>query len=127
MIARHAAASSNQGNSDVPLRICSCLQNLVFVSEKTGQILFVVGQTCFLLFQTIDDILEPVDELVNKAIQEGINLANNDSESNAKKVQKWRILRKDFSVPGGELGPTLKMKRHIVLQQYAELVDGFYN
>ena len=84
-------------------------------------------QTCFLLFQTIDDILEPVDELVNKAIQEGINLANNDSESNAKKVQKWRILRKDFSVPGGELGPTLKMKRHIVLQQYAELVDGFYN
>jgi len=77
--------------------------------------------------KTIDDILEPVDELVNKAIQEGINLANNDSESNAKKVQKWRILRKDFSVPGGELGPTLKMKRHIVLQQYAELVDGFYN
>ena len=68
-----------------------------------------------------------MDELVAKAIQEGINLANNDSESNAKKVQKWRILRKDFSVPGGELGPTLKMKRHIVLQQYAELVDGFYN
>ena len=81
----------------------------------------------FFLFQTIDDILEPTDELVAKAIQEGINLANNDSESNAKKVQKWRILRKDFSVPGGELGPTLKMKRHIVLQQYAELVDGFYN
>ena len=78
-------------------------------------------------FQTIDDILEPVDEIVEKAIQEGINLANNDSESNAKKVQKWRILRKDFSVPGGELGPTLKMKRHIVMKQYAELVDGFYN
>jgi len=77
--------------------------------------------------KTIDDILEPADELVSKAIQEGINLANNDSESNAKKVQKWRILRKDFSVPGGELGPTLKMKRHIVMQQYAELVDGFYN
>ena len=78
-------------------------------------------------FQTIDDILEPVDEIVEKAIQEGINLANNDSESNAKKVQKWRILRKDFSVPGGELESTLKMKRHIVMKQYAELVDGFYN
>jgi len=77
--------------------------------------------------KTIDDILDPVDEIVEKAIQEGINLANNDSESNAKKVQKWRILRKDFSVPGGELGPTLKMKRHIVMKQYAELVDGFYN
>ena len=66
-------------------------------------------------------------EIFEKVMQEGINLANNDSESNAKKVQKWRILRKDFSVPGGELGPTLKMKRHIVMKQYAELVDGFYN
>lgn len=61
-----------------------------------------------------------------KAIQEGINLANEASVSNAQKVQKWRILQRDFSVPGGELGPTMKMKRHIVLEQYAELVDGMY-
>ena len=70
--------------------------------------------------------MENQDEAVMKAIQEGINLANESSVSNAQKVQKWRILRKDFSVPGGELGPTMKMKRHIVLQQYAELVDGMY-
>ena len=75
--------------------------------------------SCYLSFNGI--------EIVEKAIQEGINLANNDSKSNAKKVQKLRILRKDFSVPGGELGPTLKMKRHIVMKQYAELVDRFYN
>lgn len=61
-----------------------------------------------------------------KAIQEGINSANASSVSNAQKVQKWKILRKDFSVPGGELGPTLKMKRHIISEQYAELVDGMY-
>lgn len=102
----------------------SGLKMLLFLTRAENN--FVV-QKIYLFFQTIDDILEPTDELVAKAIQEGINLANNDSESNAKKVQKWRILRKDFSVPGGELGPTLKMKRHIVLQQYAELVDGFYN
>ena len=61
-----------------------------------------------------------------KAIQEGIDLTNDSSVSNAQKVQKWKILSKDFSVPGGELGPTLKMKRHFVLQQYADLVNGFY-
>ena len=61
-----------------------------------------------------------------KAIQEGIDLTNDSSVSNAQKVQKWKILRKDFSVPGGELGPTLKMKRHFVRQQYADLVNGFY-
>ena len=79
-----------------------------------------------LYFQTIQDVVDGHDEMVMKAIQEGINLANESSVSNAQKVQKWKILRKDFSVPGGELGPTLKMKRHFVLQQYAELVEGFY-
>lgn len=80
----------------------------------------------FFFNQTIDDIVDGHDEIVMKAIQEGINLANECSVSNAQKVQKWKILRKDFSVPGGELGPTLKMKRHFVLEQYADLVNGFY-
>merc|ERR1719336_2816440 len=76
--------------------------------------------------KTIQDIVDEPDEIVMKAIQEGIDLTNESSVSNAQKVQKWKILRKDFSVPGGELGPTLKMKRHFVLQQYADLVNGFY-
>ena len=61
-----------------------------------------------------------------KSIQDGINLANKSAVSNAQKIQKWRLLRKDFSVPGGELGPTLKIKRYVVLQQYSDLVDGIY-
>lgn len=81
--------------------------------------------TLFFL-KTIQDIVDDPDEIVMKAIQEGIDLTNDSSVSNAQKVQKWKILRKDFSVPGGELGPTLKMKRHFVLQQYADLVNGFY-
>ena len=87
--------------------------------------LIVFFKLSSVIFISIDG--RNASEIVEKAIQEGINLPSNDSESNAKKVQKWRILRKDFSVPGGELGPTLKMKRHIVMKQYAELVDGFYN
>ena len=87
--------------------------------------LIVFFKLSSVIFISIDG--RNASEIVEKAIQEGIDLAKNDSECNAKKVQKWRILRKDFSVPGGELGPTLKMKRHIVMKQYAELVDGFYN
>ena len=87
--------------------------------------LIVFFKLSSVIFISIDG--RNASEIVEKAIQEGINLANNDSESNVKKVQKWRILRKDFSVPGGELGPTLKMKRHIDMKQYAELVYGFYN
>ena len=43
-------------------------------------------------------------ETVHKAIQASIDRANKRAESNAKRVAKWTILPKDFSVPGGELG-----------------------
>lgn len=42
-------------------------------------------------------------------------------------VQKWAILEKDFSIPGGELGPTLKLKRPIVCKMYKDKIDTFYD
>lgn len=38
------------------------------------------------------------------AIQAGIDAANKKAPSQAQKIQKWAVLPKDFSVPGGELG-----------------------
>ena len=66
------------------------------------------------------------DESVMRAIQEGLDCANAQATSNAQKVQKWAILAEDFSVPGGELGPTMKMKRHFVLKKYGDKVNNFY-
>ena len=43
------------------------------------------------------------------------------------RVQKWSIVPVDFSVPGGELGPTLKLKRHYVLKKYDTQINNFYN
>jgi len=59
-------------------------------------------------------------------LQEGIERANSKALSNAQKVQKWIILSQDFSLPGGELGPTMKMKRHVVLQKHIDKVEKFY-
>ena len=58
--------------------------------------------------------------------QAGVDRANARASSNAQRVQKWAFLDADFSVPGGELGPTLKMKRHVVLQKNHEHVERFY-
>jgi len=62
-----------------------------------------------------------------KAVQEGVDAANKKAVSNAQKVQKFAFVPRDFSVSGGELGPTLKLKRHVVTGQYESLIESFYN
>lgn len=52
----------------------------------------------------VSDIVEGKDKDVCRAIQEGIDRVNSAATSNAQRIQKWTILRKDFSVSGGELG-----------------------
>uniref|UniRef100_A0A2M3YZ29 long-chain-fatty-acid--CoA ligase n=1 Tax=Anopheles braziliensis TaxID=58242 RepID=A0A2M3YZ29_9DIPT len=63
---------------------------------------------------------------VLKAIQEGIDRANLKAISNAQKIQKFALLKEDFSVPGGELGPTLKVKRNVVVEKNKDIIEQFY-
>ncbi|KAJ8356980.1 hypothetical protein SKAU_G00197740 [Synaphobranchus kaupii] len=74
----------------------------------------------------VSEIAGGQDNKVNAAIQEGINRANKCATSNAQRIQKWVVLEKDFSLPGGELGPTMKLKRPVVLKMYKEQIDNFY-
>ena len=63
---------------------------------------------------------------VAAALQAGVDRANDAAVSNAAKVKKWILLPSELSLQGGELGPTMKVKRHVVLAKYAELVDKMY-
>ena len=51
---------------------------------------------------------------------------NKETPSKAAKVRKFTILPKDFSVSGGELGPTMKLKRYAVEQKYADVIEYMY-
>jgi len=62
-----------------------------------------------------------------KYLDDGIKDANTRAISNAQKIQKWRILPVDFTEAGGELTPTLKLKRNVVADKYAKEINGFYN
>ena len=68
----------------------------------------------FIFFQVYDEIDKAIKKYNNKAI------------SNAQKVQKFKILPKDFSVVTGELGPTLKLKRNVVYNKYENLIEDMY-
>ncbi|XP_029002872.1 long-chain-fatty-acid--CoA ligase ACSBG2 isoform X1 [Betta splendens] len=74
----------------------------------------------------VSDVAGGRDRAVNAAIQEGINRVNERATSNAQRIQKWVILDRDFSISGGELGPTMKLKRPVVLKMYGEQIDNFY-
>jgi len=52
--------------------------------------------------------------------------ANKKAVSNAARVQKFTVLSKDFSVAGGELGPTLKLRRPIVTKMYEAVIEAMY-
>ena len=56
----------------------------------------------------------------------GIKSANLKAISKAQTIKKFTILSTDFSVPTGELTPTLKLKRPIIVQKNKEVIDNLY-
>ncbi|NXL72992.1 ACBG2 ligase, partial [Leptocoma aspasia] len=74
----------------------------------------------------VSEIISSKDKAVYAAIQKGISAVNEGAVSNAQKVQKWVLLEKDFSLFGGELGPTMKLKRPVVAQKYRDQIAQFY-
>lgn len=46
--------------------------------------------------------------------------------SNYEKVKKFALLQHEFTVEGGELTPTLKIKRRVIDERYRQLIDTFY-
>lgn len=74
----------------------------------------------------VSEIAGGRDRLVSAAIQEGINRVNEKATSNAQRIQKWTVLERDFSIPGGELGPTMKLKRPVVMKMFKDQIENFY-
>ena len=59
-------------------------------------------------------------------IEAGIAGYNKTAVSNAQRIQKFLILDTDFSVPGGELTATQKLKRNVVVEKYSKEIESMY-
>lgn len=51
----------------------------------------------------------------------------NEDFAQWEKVKKIRVISDEWSIDSGELTPTLKLKRNVVLEKYADLINGIYS
>ncbi|XP_015266916.1 PREDICTED: long-chain-fatty-acid--CoA ligase ACSBG1, partial [Gekko japonicus] len=72
------------------------------------------------------EIVRERDPAVYRAIREGIDRVNARAVANVQRVQKWAVLEKDFSIAGGEFGPTMKLRRQAVMEKYRDDIEAFY-
>ncbi len=62
---------------------------------------------------------------VHELIQEVLDAAN-AKYAQVEQIKKFQILDHDLSLESGELTPTLKVKRNVVYDRYAEIFDRLY-
>jgi long-chain acyl-CoA synthetase len=65
------------------------------------------------------------DDRVREIFQKGVDSVNADL-SNVERIKRFTILPQDLSVDGGELTPTLKVKRKVVNEKYAGDIEALY-
>lgn len=70
-----------------------------------------------------EDLIEedPVHSLYEDVLEEV-----NAGKPSYATIKKFRLLPEDFTIEAGELTPTLKVKRRVIEDKYAELIDTMY-
>jgi long-subunit acyl-CoA synthetase (AMP-forming) len=127
------------GENVAPQLLEGKLKNLVWISQAV-----VVGdrQPYLVALVTLDE--EKLDELLRssgssaKTLEEAARdpkvneflmrevAGINATLSRVQTIKKIRILPKDLSVEGGELTPTMKVKRKVVNSKYADEIEALY-
>ncbi len=72
----------------------------------------------------VPDLIEDADLLAE--IQAVVDEANK-TVSKAEAIRKFRVLPVDFTEAGGEMTPSLKLKRSVVASTYASDIDAIYS
>jgi long-chain-fatty-acid--CoA ligase ACSBG len=67
-----------------------------------------------------------VDPIWMAYFDNGLTQANKQATSRAQKVAKWALLDTDFTEVGGELTPTLKLKRSVAADKYSKVIEDLY-
>jgi long-chain acyl-CoA synthetase len=73
---------------------------------------------------SLGDLIDDPD--LKSAVQAAIDDANL-AVSRPESIREFRILPEDLTIEGGQLTPTLKVKRSVVLDEYADTLKDIFN
>jgi long-chain acyl-CoA synthetase len=73
---------------------------------------------------SLHDLIDDSD--LRSAVQAAIDDANL-AVSRPESIREFRILPEDLTIEGGQLTPTLKVKRAVVLDEYADMLEDIYH
>ena len=68
----------------------------------------------------------PTNEVIHAEIQRAVDDAN-QAVSKAESIRRFTILAGDFTEDNGYLTPSLKLKRNVVMKDYASEVEALYS
>ena len=69
---------------------------------------------------------QATDERVRALVQEIVDSVNAE-RSRFEQVKRFAILHRDFTLEDGEITPTLKLRRRVVLEHFADVIDALYS
>jgi long-chain acyl-CoA synthetase len=96
---------------------------LVAILTPNLERLIKMGQEEGLDYLDVEDLV--ANQRVQKRYAHRVQLIN-DKLPSYQTIKKFILLPRDFSVDGGELTPTLKLKRKIIQSKYQERIEQLY-
>jgi len=74
-------------------------------------------------FRNYDELVK--DPKTLSLIRQTIDILNGD-EPHERQIRAFTLLKDDFTIEGGELTPTMKIKRRVVEEKYRDVIDRMY-
>jgi long-chain acyl-CoA synthetase len=129
------AGGKNVAPTNIELLICreKLIAHVVVIGERRNYLTALItlstdalealkGEEAF-SSMSIDEIRK--SDTIGKRIDTAVTQANEEL-ARYENIRKFTILDGEFSIENGELTPTLKVKRKVVTERYADEIEAFY-
>eukprot|EP00003_Mantamonas_plastica_P010255 TRINITY_DN1967_c0_g1_i2.p1 TRINITY_DN1967_c0_g1~~TRINITY_DN1967_c0_g1_i2.p1 ORF type:complete len:481 (-),score=159.76 TRINITY_DN1967_c0_g1_i2:409-1851(-) len=120
-------------NIEGKLKLFTAVSQACVIGDKRKYLVVLITLDPLYVETLCDNLgiaVRPMEQLIKDPkviaeVQSYIDQTNSELPRH-EQLKKFRLLAKDFSVENGEVTPTLKMKRRVVMALYKDIIDELY-